>query len=69
MDPVSIVEMRSYFGLLLLFGYLGKEGVEISQLWSSKSLHHVPYATLTCLEIGLKLFLDVSRLMIYKLGI
>jgi hypothetical protein len=46
-EQLSIAELRSYFGLLLLFGVLNKRDVEISEIWSETSLHHCYLATAT----------------------
>lgn len=43
--PVSVLEIRAFFGLLLLFGAMGKRDVEISELWSPMSNHHLHLAT------------------------
>ena len=40
-------EIKAYFGILLLFGCLKKNDVEVAQLWEQQddSVHNVPYAT------------------------
>ncbi len=42
---LTVTELRSFIGLLLLFGVKGKRKVEINEIWSLKSLHHENYAT------------------------
>ena len=42
---VTLIEIRAYIGLLLLFGATGKEEVEISEIWAPCSNHHLNWAT------------------------
>ena len=44
-DPITIIEMRAYIGLLLLFGAMKKNDVEIHEMWSSDSINHSFHAT------------------------
>ena len=41
---LEVDELRSFIGLLLLFGVLKKRDVEISEIWCSTSIHYVPQA-------------------------
>lgn len=50
LEPVSPIEIRGYFGLLVLFGVLKKHDVAISELWSEDGVDNVQncyYATAT----------------------
>ena len=38
-------ELNAFFGLLLLFGVTKKSDIDIHEIWSSDSIHHVDYAT------------------------
>ena len=44
-EPFSILEIKAYIGLLLLFGVLKKRHVDIQEIWSPGNLHHFDYAT------------------------
>jgi hypothetical protein len=46
-QPVDPIEIRGYFGLLLLFGVLKKSNVGIQDIWSEKGIHHSYHATAT----------------------
>ena len=39
--------MKGYFGLLILFGAMKKSDVEINEIWSPESIHHLSHATYT----------------------
>lgn len=42
---LSALEIRAFFGLLLLFGAMGKLDFEISEIWCPTSNHHLKLAT------------------------
>ena len=44
-DYTDVVEMRCFFGLLLMFGVLKKNDVDTTELWSPKSAQHSNHAT------------------------
>ena len=44
-DHTNIVELRCFFGLLLLFGVLKKNDVDTAELWSPDSAQHSNHAT------------------------
>ena len=44
---VTLLEIKAFIGLLLLFGVLGKNAVQISEIWCDESDHHSDRATAT----------------------
>ena len=42
---LTIMELYAYFGLLLLFGVTKKSGIDVHELWSNDSVHHLDYAS------------------------
>ena len=50
LEPITRIEIRAFFGLLLLFGALKKTNVDINELWSEDGVDNVQncyYATAT----------------------
>jgi len=45
--PLTVIEFQCFMGLLLLFGVLRKNKIEISEIWATvnKSIHNVQHAT------------------------
>ena len=44
-NPVTANEIKSFIGLLILFGLTKKSDVPISEIWSDQSIHFLPLAT------------------------
>ena len=44
-EPTNSVELRAFFGLLLLLGVTGKNDVDVAEIWSFDSVHHLTWAT------------------------
>ena len=42
--PLSLIELKAFCGLLLLFGVTKKHDVEISEIWSADSINHLDWA-------------------------
>ena len=42
---LSRTELYAYFGLLLLFGVTKKSGIDVHEMWSNDSVHHLDYAS------------------------
>ena len=53
--PTNEVELRSLIGLLLFFGVTKKKHVDINEIWSTDSVHHMDYATATMTRDRFKL--------------
>ena len=47
LEPMSETELYAFFGLMLLFGVTKKSHVDIHEIWSKDSVHHMDYATAT----------------------
>lgn len=43
-EPLSEIELRAYFGLLLMLGVTKKRSVDVSEIWSYDSVHHLDFA-------------------------
>lgn len=43
--PLTSIELRAFFGLLLLFGCIGKNDIDIAEIWSPQSIHHLDLAS------------------------
>jgi hypothetical protein len=44
-DFLSIQELKCYIGLLILFGFLKKNAVDVNDIWAFESAHHCHHAT------------------------
>ena len=45
LQPLNSIEIKCYFGLLILFGVLQKRDVDIYEIWKEDGIHHCNYAT------------------------
>lgn len=42
--PLTSIELRAVFGLLMLLGHVKKNDVDIETIWDPKSVHHIHWA-------------------------
>ena len=43
-DHTSALELNAFFGLLIMFGVTKKNLIDVNELWSYDSIHHIDYA-------------------------
>ena len=46
-QPVTETELLGFIGLLLMFGDIKKNDIEVAELWDASSIHHSDWATAT----------------------
>lgn len=44
-DPITLIEIYAFIGLLLLFGLTGKTTISIEELWCESSIHYSAFAS------------------------